>query len=325
MDTAGEYEALNDSRVLGDEVGVVPFVMEDNPGGGHQPTTCMCSRLSSDCGRSRTQTQVQSIWTGVGKEIVQTGKEQTTTYNFHSDKAESFESANASTFLEKLQNAWMAAAAGMPVLECCMLLVLSSGNTRELRTVEEDLLHISGTNTIRTIRRSFDVEESDFALTAGARPSGKSAAGEVLAPALPGEHSCPSIHNTERPPRRHCSSGGAVNRSKNHRAGNIGWTSTKSHSMSTSVADSAPCSSQSRILLPLRRPSWVSLASAILLLVVRRAGFKGHRRHLDLRRLRVSWATVQWRRLSVLDASNLSRRGLRLIRLRVACDTVQCR
>jgi large subunit ribosomal protein L40e len=90
-----------------------------------------------------------------------------------------FKEAKESTILDELRAA-VATAVGVSTLQCKISLVLASGNTRELRSVRDDLLHLSGTNRIAVQRLPFAVAEADFALS-GREVLGRGATAEVLA------------------------------------------------------------------------------------------------------------------------------------------------
>ena len=75
---------------------------------------------------------------------------------------------------------------GLLPFQATLSVELESGTLRELRTVRDDLMHLSALKKIHVTMRPPEVREADFALDSPNRPIGNSAAGLVLCAAVQG-------------------------------------------------------------------------------------------------------------------------------------------
>ena len=90
----------------------------------------------------------------------------------------SFIGEKESTVLQNLR-AKVAPCVGLTLLQCKMSVELSSGNQRELLSVQDDLLHLSATNKIHVKELPFDVAEGELTINAASKPLGSGANGVV--------------------------------------------------------------------------------------------------------------------------------------------------
>ena len=165
-----------------DAIGDVPFEMKE--GGGGLQLTCARPIL----GKISLWSRIHPAIPFGEKELPCNFGHMTTIIIVTDDSTKkplsfSCENEKEATVLQNLR-ARVAAKVGMTPLECKMFVELSSGNLRELRTVRDDLMHLSATNKIH-VRRfpietsyqsdSFEIPEEEFSVNAASRPLGNGA------------------------------------------------------------------------------------------------------------------------------------------------------